>query len=209
MSESSIVNTKNKSYSVTAELVVPTSGAEGVIIALGGIIGGWSLYTKNGKLKYCYNFYGLDRYTIESTQPIPQGTHQVRMEFAYDGGGLAKGGMVTLFVDGKKSGEGRVDDIEPMIFSADETCDVGNDFGSPVTYDYPEEKKFDGEVSWVEIDIGKVQCEPRAPYYLARRSPEPGHGTPVGTMGRQLKSGCRLNGIGFVLTVDHRVDKSG
>ena len=60
LSESSIVNTKNKSYSVTAELVVPTSGAEGVIIALGGIIGGWSLYTKNGKLKYCYNFYGLD-----------------------------------------------------------------------------------------------------------------------------------------------------
>jgi arylsulfatase len=155
LSESSIVNTKNKSYSVTAELVVPTSGAEGVIIALGGIIGGWSLYTKNGKLKYCYNFYGLDRYTIESTQPIPQGTHQVRMEFAYDGGGLAKGGMVTLFVDGKKSGEGRVDRTEPMIFSADETCDVGNDFGSPVTYDYPEEKKFNGEVSWVEIDLGK------------------------------------------------------
>jgi arylsulfatase A-like enzyme len=155
LSESSIVNTKNKSYSVTAELVVPASGAEGVIIALGGIIGGWSLYTKNGKLKYCYNFYGLDRYTIESTQPIPQGTHQVRMEFAYDGGGLAKGGMVTLFVDGKKSGEGRVEQTEPMIFSADETCDVGNDFGSPVTYDYPDGKKFNGEVKWVEIDLGK------------------------------------------------------
>jgi arylsulfatase len=122
---------------------------------LGGIIGGWSLYAKDGKLKYCYNFYGVDRYTIEGTSPIPQGTHQVRMEFTYDGGGLAKGGTVTLYVDGKKSGEGRVDHTEPMIFSADETCDVGNDFGSAVTFDYPEDKKFNGEVNWVEIDLGK------------------------------------------------------
>jgi arylsulfatase A-like enzyme len=155
LSESSIVNTKNKSYSLTAEVVVPQSGAEGVIIALGGIIGGWSLYAKEGKLKYCYNFYSVDRYTIEGTSPIPPGTHQVRMEFAYDGGGLAKGGKVTLYVDGKKSGEGRVDHTEPMLFSADETCDLGNDFGSPVTDDYPANKKFSGEVNWVEIDLGK------------------------------------------------------
>ncbi len=108
------------------------SGADGVIIPLGGLIGGWSLYTKGGKLKYCYNFYGVDRYTIEGTSTIPPGKHQVRMEFAYDGGGLAKGGTDTLYVDGKKGGEGRVEPTEPMIFSADETCDVGNDFGSVV-----------------------------------------------------------------------------
>ena len=155
LSESSIVNTKNKSHALTAELVVPEFGAEGVIIALGGIIGGWSLYAKDGKPKYCYNFYGVNRYTIEGTSKIPAGTHQVRMEFAYDGGGLAKGGMVTIFVDGQKSGQGRVDQTEAMVFSADETCDVGNDFGSPVTYDYPAEKKFNGEVNWVEIDLGK------------------------------------------------------
>jgi hypothetical protein len=77
------------------------------------------------------------------------------MEFSYDGGGLAKGGTVTLYVDGKKTGEGRVDRTEPMIFSADETCDVGNDFGSAVTYDYPADKKFNGEVNWVEINLGK------------------------------------------------------
>jgi len=77
------------------------------------------------------------------------------MEFRYDGGGLAKGGTVTLYVDGKKAGEGRVDQTEPMVFSADETCDVGDEFGSPVTYDYPAEKKFSGEVNWVEIDLGK------------------------------------------------------
>ena len=101
LTESSIVNTKNKSYAVTAEVVVPPSGAEGVIVAQGGVTGGWSLYAKDGKPKYCYNFYGLDRYTIEGTSTIPPGTHQVRMEFTYDGGGLAKGGTVTLFIDGE------------------------------------------------------------------------------------------------------------
>ena len=156
LTESSLVNTKNKSHAVTAEVVVPQSGAEGVIVALGGIIGGWSLYAKDGKPKYCYNFYGVHRYTVEGTSKIPPGTHQVRMEFAYDGGGLAKGGTVTLYVDGKKAGEGRVDQTEPMVFSADETCDVGNEFGSPVTYDYPASgAKFSGEVNWVEIDLGK------------------------------------------------------
>jgi arylsulfatase len=154
LTESSIVNTKNKSHAVTAELIVPTTGAEGVIVALGGIIGGWSLYAKGGKLKYCYNFYGVNRYTIEGASAIPAGRHQVRMEFKYDGGGLAKGGAVTLFVDGGKVGEGRVEMTEPMVFSADETCDVGDEFGSPVTYDYPTTRKFSGEVSWVEIDLG-------------------------------------------------------
>jgi hypothetical protein len=137
-------------------VVVPAAGAQGVIVALGGIIGGWSLYARDGKLKYCYNFYGVDRYTIEAASTIPPGTHQVRMEFKYDGGGLARGGLVTLYVDGNKVGEGRVERTEPMIFSADETCDVGNEFGSPVTYDYPTPRKFNGEVNWVEIDIGEA-----------------------------------------------------
>ena len=92
LTESSIVNTKNKSHALTAEVIVPPTGAEGVIVALGGIIGGWSLYAKGGKPKYCYNFYGVNRYTIEGDSAIPPGTHQVRMEFKYDGGGLAKGG---------------------------------------------------------------------------------------------------------------------
>jgi arylsulfatase len=156
LTESSVVNTKNKSHAVTAEVVVPASGAEGVIVALGGIIGGWSLYAKDGKPKYCYNFYGVNRYTIEGTAKIPPGTHQVRMEFKYDGGGLAKGGTVSLFIDGAPAGEGRVDQTEPMVFSADETLDVGFEAGSPVTYDYPKgETKFSGEVNWVEIDLGK------------------------------------------------------
>jgi arylsulfatase len=156
LTESSIVNYKNKSHAVTAEVVVPPSGAEGVIIAVGGVIGGWSLYAKGGKPTYHYNFYGLNRYTIEGTSKLAAGTHQVRMEFKYDGGGLAKGGTVTLYVDGKKAGEGRVDRTEPFVFSADETCDIGFQSGTPSSPDYgPRGNRFSGEVNWVEIDVGK------------------------------------------------------
>jgi arylsulfatase len=153
LTEASVINIKNKSHSVTAEVEVPDYGAEGVIIAQGGVTGGWSLYAKDGKPKYCYNFYGLDLYYVEGEDKIPAGKHQVRMEFAYDGGGLAKGGTVTLFVDGKKTGEGRVAQTEPLAFSADETCDVGNEAGSPVTADY-KTRKFSGDINWVEIDLG-------------------------------------------------------
>jgi arylsulfatase A-like enzyme len=156
LSEGSMVVTHNKSYSVSAEIEVPTSGANGVIVAIGGSIGGWSLYALNGKLKHCYNFFGIQQFFAEGTKPIPAGKHQVRMEFKYDGGGLAKGGTVSLFVDGKKDGEGRVDRTVPMVFSADETCDVGKETGSPVSPDYsPADNEFTGEVNWVQIDLEK------------------------------------------------------
>ena len=156
LSEGSLVVTHNKSYSLTAEIEVPKSGANGVIIAQGGSVGGWSLYAQNGKLKHCYNFFGIERFFAEGKQPIPAGKHQVRMEFKYDGGGLAKGGTVSLFVDGKKDGEGRVDRTVPMLFSADETCDVGKETGSPVSPDYgPPDNEFSGEVNWVQIDLEK------------------------------------------------------
>jgi arylsulfatase A-like enzyme len=160
LTESSIVNTHNKSYAITAEVVVPDSGAEGVIVALGGITGGWSLYAKGGRLKYCYNFFGLHQYYVEGNSRIPAGTHQVRMEFAYDGGGVAKGGGVTLYIDGKAVGTGRIDQTEPILFSADETCDVGRETGSPVTADYGGQgNRFGGEVNWVEIDLDKAAVE--------------------------------------------------
>jgi arylsulfatase len=155
LTENTIVNHKNKTHAITAEVVVPEAGAEGVIIAIGGGIGGWSLYAKDGKPKYCYNFYGLNRYYVEGNSRIPAGTHQVRMEFAYDGGGLGKGGSVTLYVDGKSVGTGRIEQTEPLVFSADETCDVGTETGSPVTSDY-KTRKFNGEVNWVEIDVDKA-----------------------------------------------------
>jgi arylsulfatase A-like enzyme len=156
LSEGSVVNIKNKSHSVTAEVVVPKSGAKGVIIAQGGRFNGWSLYAKDGKLKYCYNLLGIKLFYTESDQAIPPGQHQVRMEFKYDGGGLAKGGNALLYLDGKKVGEGRVEITVPMVFSADETCDVGKGTGSAVSPDYdPKDNEFSGEVNWVQIDLEK------------------------------------------------------
>jgi arylsulfatase A-like enzyme len=154
LTENSIVVVKNKSHAVTAQLTVPEGGAEGVIIAQGGAFGGWVLYAKDGRPVYCYNLAGLSRTKIEGDAAIPAGEHQVRMEFAYDGGGLAKGGDVTLFVDGEKSGEGRLEATIPMIFSGDETADVGSDTATPVSDDYASRGgTFSGEIAWVQIDV--------------------------------------------------------
>ncbi len=153
LTESSILNLHNKSYAVTADIVVPKGDVDGVIIALGGLTGGWSLYTKAGTLKHCYNFFGLQQYYAESTSKLPEGRHQVRLEFEYDGGGPAKGGKVSLYIDGKPVGDGRIEQTEPALFSADETCDVGTENGSAVTTDYSR-REFTGAVNWVELAFG-------------------------------------------------------
>ena len=89
-------------------------------------------------------------------QAISAGKHQVRLEFKYDGGGLAKGGTISLFVDGKKDGEGRIEMTVPMVFSGDETCDIGKEGGSPVSPDYGARgNAFSGQVNWVQIDLEK------------------------------------------------------
>jgi len=103
---------------------------------------------------YCYNLFGLRRFKIEGQQTIPPGEHQVRMEFKYDGGGLGKGGTVNLYLDGKPVGQGRIENTQPMAFSADETTDVGTDNATPVSDDYGmKDSKFTGRVRWVQIDI--------------------------------------------------------
>ena len=159
LSESSIVNIKNKSHAVTAEIVVPQGGAQGVIVAQGGSIGGWSLYLKSGKPRYCYNLLGLQRFYVDGDKKVPEGTHQVRMEFDYAGPGLGKGGDVTLYLDGVKTGEGKVAATAAMIFSADDTCDVGRENGALVSDDYPVPNTFTGEVNWVEIDVGAAAAD--------------------------------------------------
>ncbi len=134
--------------------MVPDSDAEGVIIAQGANIGGWSLYAKGGKLKYCYNLGGVQHFYVEAASKLPAGEHQVRMEFAYAGGGLGKGGKVTLYVDGKQVGEGDIPMTLAMIFSADDGCDVGEDGGAPVSPDYgPRGNAFNGRVKGVQIAI--------------------------------------------------------
>lgn len=155
LSENSVVSIKNKSFSVTAEVTVPDGGAAGVIFAQGGRFGGWSLYLVDGRARFTYNVLGIQAFTTEAESPVPSGTHQVRMEFAYDGGGLAKGGDVTLYYDGSPVGTGRVGATQPMVFSADETTDVGYESGTPVSADYTTQgSRFTGRIHWVQIDLG-------------------------------------------------------
>jgi hypothetical protein len=162
LSENSVLSIKNKSFSVTAEVVMPEqseNGKEpvsGTIIAQGGAIGGWSFYAKDGKAKFAYNLLGIQTFTTEAGEPVPSGKHQVRAEFAYDGGGYAKGGAVTLYYDGEKVGEGRVDATQPFVFSADEGADIGSETGTAVAPESDVESSgFTGEIDWVELKIGE------------------------------------------------------
>ena len=164
LSENCVLNIKNKSHTVTAEIVVPEKGAEGVIIAQGANIGGWSLYAKNGKLKYCYNWGGFKHFMVESADRIPAGDHQVRMEFAYAGGGMGKGGKATLYIDSKKVGEGDIGATLAIVFSADDGLDVGEDSGALVSPDYGLQNRFNGRVKGVLLSIaddgGKHEIDP-------------------------------------------------
>jgi arylsulfatase len=154
LSENSVLSTKSKSHSITAQIDVPEDGANGVILAQGGAFGGFALYAKDGRPAYCYNLFGLQRFKVYGADPIPPGGHQVRMEFTYDGGGLGKGGDARLYVDGEQVGEGRIDATVPVVFSADETTDVGSDTATPVSDDYgPRDSAFTGRVVWVQIDV--------------------------------------------------------
>jgi arylsulfatase len=127
-----------------------------VIIAQGGRFGGWSLYAANGRAKFHYNVLGITSYDVEAAEPIPAGTVQVRMEFAYDGGGMGRGGDVTLYYDGNEVGRGRVDQTQGFIFSADETTDVGYESGTTVSPEYTSHTSaFSGTIGWVRIDLGE------------------------------------------------------
>jgi arylsulfatase len=155
ISEASVLNLKNKSFSVTAQIIASDEPLDGVIIAQGQKMGGWSFYAKEGKTKFVYNAFGVRLFTTEAGEPVPTGEHQLRAEFAYDGDGLAKGGDVALYYDGEKVGEGRVELTQPFIFSATEGLDVGNETGTTVTPDYTvDTSEFTGEIKWVELKVG-------------------------------------------------------
>ncbi len=152
--ENTVINTKNKSHSVTADLEIPASGAKGVIVAQGGAQGDWALYAHDRRLRYSYNFLGMIRAAITSDSELPGGAHQVRMEFVYDGGGLGKGANITLFCDGRSIGKGRVERTHLFAFALDETLEVGCDLGEPVSDDYGARgNEFNGKVKWVQIDV--------------------------------------------------------
>jgi arylsulfatase len=155
MMEGVFVNVKNRSKTITAEVDVPEGGGNGTIIAQGGRFGGWSLYVKDGVPAYDYNFLGLQHTTITASKKLSPGKSQLRFEFAYDGGGPAKGGQATLSVNGEKVGEGRIPATQPGLFSADETADVGIDLGTPVVEAIGAEarSRFTGRIPKVTVQV--------------------------------------------------------
>jgi arylsulfatase len=157
MMEGVFVNVKNRSKTITAELEVPQGGANGTILAQGGRFGGWSLYVKDGVPGYDYNFLGLKRTSIAASQPLTPGKATVKFDFAYDGGGPGKGGVGTLYVNGEKVAEGRIEHTQPGMFSADETADVGIDLGTPVVEAIGAEhaSKFSGHIPKVTVEVRK------------------------------------------------------
>jgi arylsulfatase len=155
MLENVFINVKNRSKTITAEIEVPQNGANGTIIVQGGRFGGWSLYVKDGVPGYDYNFLGLMRSSITSTKRLAPGKSTIRYEFAYDGGGLGKGGLGTLFVNGEQVAQGRIEHTQGMIFSADETADVGIDLGTPVVeaIGSEEQSRFTGHITKVTVEV--------------------------------------------------------
>lgn len=161
MSENVFLNLKNTSFTITADIdvsnAVDAKSAQGVIISQAGRFGGWSLYLKNGKPVYTYNFLGLERYSVVSDIALPEGPSLVRLEFDYDGG-AGQGGLITLFINNNKVGAGRIDKTQPNIFSADEGVDVGQDGETPVVDDYgiAYPYRFTGQIRKVRVALKNV-----------------------------------------------------
>lgn len=162
MLENTFMNVKNRSKTITAELDIPEGGANGVILTQGGRFGGWCLYMKDGKPVYTYNFLGLERFTVASPNTVPAGPATVVLDFDYDGGKdeLGKGGDVTIAVNGNKVAEGRVEKTQPLLFSADETADVGLDNQTPVAEDIGvgrDETRFNGRISKITLEVADAK----------------------------------------------------
>jgi arylsulfatase len=155
MMENTFMNVKNRSSKITAELDIPADGANGAILSQGGRFGGWSLYMKDGKPAYTYNFLGLERYTVTAPEALASGPATVILDFAYDGGGAGKGGKAMLFVDGKQVAEGRVEKTQPNVFSADETADVGMDNQTPVAegIGIGADTRFTGTINRITLEV--------------------------------------------------------
>ena len=170
MSENAFINVKNRSHTITAEVEIPKNGANGVILAQGGRFGGWSLYLMNGKPTYTYNWLGLQRYTVAAKQALPAGKATIRFEFAYDGGGVGKGGIGTLFVNGKNVATGRIERTQCCAFSIDDAADVGADEGTPVTEAYTVPAKFTGKIAKVTIELQEMKKTDRDDAEQARKA---------------------------------------
>jgi arylsulfatase len=153
MAENAFINVKNQSVTITADVDVPAN-VNGVILCQGGRFGGWSLYVKNGKPAYTYNFVGLQQFTVNSSEALAPGKATIKMDFAYDGNGRGKGGTSTLYINGKAVGSGRVEHTNANVFSADDAADVGEDEGTTVSSTYDSHgSHFTGKIEKVTVEV--------------------------------------------------------
>lgn len=152
MPERSVVNLKNCSFRITADVSVPASGCEGVIVAQGGNMAGWSLYVgSDGKPRYHYNWFGHEHSVAVSSHKLSPGRRAVVIDHAYDGG-FGAGGDTVMSIDGSPVCHVRIERSVPVIFSiSGETFDVGLDSGAAVG-DYPHIYRFTGEIHGVTLE---------------------------------------------------------
>ena len=154
MMENAFINVKNQSKTITADVDIPAGGANGVILCQGGRFGGWSLYVKDGKPAYTYNFVGLEQFTVNGSERLVPGKATVVLDFAYDGNGRGKGGTATIAVNGKQVASGRVEKTNANVFSADDAADVGVDEGTNVSSAYKQhDNKFTGKIEKVLVEV--------------------------------------------------------
>jgi len=154
--ENAFINVKNRSFSVTAEVAIPASGATGVVLAQGGRFGGWSLWLQDGRPRFSYNFLGIERYEVAAGSPLSPGEQVLRFDFAYDGGKPGAGGLGRLSLGGTTLAEGRIDRTQPFIFSGDEGADVGEDLATPVSEEYQVPATFNGTIRKITIEVRPV-----------------------------------------------------
>jgi len=160
--EDLVPNVKNTSFVVTAQVVAPDDRSDGVLVAQGGQFGGWALFLQDGHPVYVHNYLGVERTHVVSVHSVPEGEHTVEVRFNYDGGGLGKGGTVTLLIDGTDVATGRLERTVPFAFTIIEGLDVGFDWGTPVSdrYSRGDGNPYTGQVHSVTISVGDDALQP-------------------------------------------------
>jgi hypothetical protein len=151
----------NKSFTITADVEVPSGGGNGMLVTAGGRFGGWGFYLLKGKPVFVYNLLDLARPRIEGSAALTPGRHTVEFDFKYDGPGLGKGGTGTIKVDGVEAGSGIFPQTIPFALEASETFDVGSDTGTGVDdEDYQTPFAFDGKLNKLTLAIEKPKLTP-------------------------------------------------
>ena len=155
MPEGAAPDVKNKSFRITADLVLPQGSGEGIVVTQGGLSAGYALIFRDGRPVFHYNLAKLAHFEIAAAEAVPPGNHRVVLDFTYDGGRPGRGGTGVISIDGRQVAQGRIERTIPLRFSLDETFDVGEDTGTPVNEMDNVPFRFTGEIGKVEIRLGE------------------------------------------------------